>query len=128
MYTHFLVAFLKADISSCVVFTTNMARLFLLAFELWSERLIRFGNHWLSPWLLAKWGFHCFMITALTECVSSLGPTFAHAAFSSCLLPRDKGQPPPADQVPQWVLRGRQVPVLPAELQSGPRMYSLGSM
>ena len=68
------------------------------------------------------------MITALTECVSSLGPTFTHAMFSSCLLPRDKGQPSSADQVPQWVLRVREVPVLPAELQSGPRMYSLGSM
>lgn len=52
----------------------------------------------------------------------------AYVLYPSYLPFRDTGQPPPADQVPQWLLRGREVPVLPAELQSSPRMHSLGSM
>lgn len=78
--------------------------------------------------IAGKWDRHCKEIKAFTYCTASLGPMSAYILYSSCLPFRDTGQPPPVDQVSQWLLCGWEVPVLPAELQSSPRMHSLGSM
>lgn len=118
-------SFLKTDVSYCAVHTMYMIRLLGLLTSEWKTcppgtiaLTLVAGQMRFSLFCGHRAHWMCFLSW----------PTFAHAVFSSCLLPRDKGQPPPADQVPQWVLRRREVPVLPAELQGGPGMYSLGSM
>lgn len=98
-----------------------MVRLFSLAFQLLSERLTSFRNHFAHRLVTGKMRFHCFMMTARTDVLLLLGQHLLMLCFLPACSPEIRGNPHLLIKYHSGFFVDGKFPVLPAELPKQPQ-------